>query len=151
VTTAAQWTGRYRNSLVSLMALVVLLAIWWLPRVTTGDNAPEPRNPPTSSTADPASGLPIVDVGSLPAEASATLALIDAGGPFPYDEDGGVFRNEERVLPDQDRGFYREYTVETPGSDDRGARRIVSGHDGTFYWTGDHYRTFSRIRRVSTP
>jgi len=96
---------------------------------------------------DPVSGLSWVDAGSLPPEALDTLELIDAGGPFPYEQDGGVFFNNERILPLQDRGYYHEYTVETPGSDDRGARRIVAGTDGELYWTGDHYQSFERIQR----
>lgn len=81
----------------------------------------------------------------LPPEARATLALIHAGGPFPYDRDGVVFSNRERLLPWRPRGYYREYTVRTPGSRDRGPRRIVAGQPSEYYWTADHYRTFVRI------
>ncbi len=70
-----------------------------------------------------------------------------AGGPFPYEEDGGVFGNYEGLLPDRERGYYREYTVETPGSDDRGARRIVTGEEGELYWTEDHYASFEQVVR----
>lgn len=83
----------------------------------------------------------------LPPEAIATLELIRRGGPFPYRKDGTVFHNRERLLADKPRGYYREYTVPTPGARDRGARRIVTG--GTppevFYYTADHYRSFRRI------
>ncbi len=96
---------------------------------------------------DPQSGLPWVDVSALPREADATLALIDAGGPFPYAKDGSSFGNRERILPRRSSGYYREYTVPTPGSSDRGARRIIGGRSGERYWTADHYATFSRIRR----
>lgn len=97
---------------------------------------------------DPESGLPWIEPSELPAEARETITLIDRGGPFPYDKDGATFGNFEQILPDQRRGFYKEYTVETPGSRDRGARRIVTGDsDRIFYWTDDHYSTFSRIRR----
>lgn len=99
------------------------------------------------ASVDPVSGLPFVDVASLPPEAGETLALIDAGGPFPHDEDGEVFQNREGVLPDRGSGYYHEYTVETPGSDDRGARRIVTGDEGEYYWTEDHYQSFERIQR----
>lgn len=83
----------------------------------------------------------------LPAEALDTLASIRAGGPFAHRQDGGVVQNRERRLPSQPRGYYREYTVETPGSDDRGARRIVAGGDPPveFFYTDDHYRTFRRF------
>jgi guanyl-specific ribonuclease Sa len=85
----------------------------------------------------------------LPAEARETLKLIDAGGPFPYRRDGITFQNREGRLPDQPRGYYREYTVPTPGSRDRGARRIVSGGKppSVFYYTADHYKSFRLISR----
>lgn len=82
----------------------------------------------------------------LPREAQATLALIRAGGPFPYQQDGRTFGNREGLLPKKERGYYREYTVRTPGAKDRGARRIVAGRGGEHYYTGDHYRSFRRIR-----
>ncbi|MCA3178147.1 MAG: ribonuclease [Burkholderiaceae bacterium] len=91
-----------------------------------------------------------VELRQLPREARETLALIRAGGPFPYDKDGTVFGNRERLLPRQLRGYYTEYTVKTPGSRDRGARRIVAGGDprtsGEYWYTDDHYRSFRRIR-----
>jgi len=99
---------------------------------------------------------PISDIpaGALPAEARATLALIEAGGPFPYSKDGSVFSNREKMLPVRERGYYREYTVATPGARDRGARRIVAGAgatgdartSGEYYYTDDHYNSFRRIR-----
>ena len=82
----------------------------------------------------------------LPPQARATLQLIDQGGPFPYSRDGVVFRNYERLLPQRPRGYYREYTVPTPGARNRGARRIIAGKTGERYYTDDHYRTFRRIR-----
>ena len=85
-----------------------------------------------------------IGVHDLPIEARSTLALIKAGGPFPYAQDGRVFSNREKLLPMQRRGYYREYTVRTPGVRDRGARRIVAG-GGEFYYTADHYRSFKRI------
>jgi ribonuclease T1 len=100
-----------------------------------------------SAVTDPLSGLPIVALADLPPEAAATVELIDAGGPFPYDQDGAVFQNREGILPDRASGYYHEYTVETPGSDDRGARRIVTGSEGEMYWTADHYDSFERIER----
>ena len=83
----------------------------------------------------------------LPAEALETLTAIERGGPFTYDRDGSVFQNREGRLPRQASGYYREYTVPTPGAVDRGARRIVSGGQPpeVYYYTGDHYRTFQRI------
>lgn len=92
---------------------------------------------------------PAVPVERLPAEARETLRLIDAGGPFPHKRDGIVFQNRERRLPDQARGYYREYTVTTPGLSHRGARRIVTGGrpPAEFYYSDDHYNSFRRIQR----
>lgn len=90
--------------------------------------------------------LPSVAIADLPVEAQTTLELIRRGGPFPYRRDGVVFQNREKRLPDQPRGYYREYTVPTPGARDRGARRIVSGERDEYYYSSDHYRSFRRIR-----
>jgi len=91
-----------------------------------------------------------IAIDELPAEARETLARIRNGGPFRYDKDGSVFFNREGLLPRRPRGYYTEYTVRTPGARDRGARRIVAGGDprssGEYYYTGDHYRSFRRIR-----
>ncbi|MBL8492185.1 MAG: ribonuclease [Rhodocyclaceae bacterium] len=88
---------------------------------------------------------PPVALAELPTEARQTLGLIERGGPFPYRRDGVTFGNFEKRLPLRDRGYYREYTVPTPGSRDRGARRIVAGESGERYYTDDHYRSFRRI------
>jgi ribonuclease T1 len=103
---------------------------------------------PASAGRDPQSGLPLVALGQLPREAQQTVALIDAGGPFPYSQDGVTFGNNERILPAHPRGWYREYTVRTPGEGDRGPRRIVTGdHDTQLFYTGDHYASFVRVSR----
>jgi ribonuclease T1 len=86
-----------------------------------------------------------VKPSALPPEALDTIALIRKGGPFPYERDGAVFGNREKRLPARERGWYREYTVKTPGERTRGARRIVAGRDGTLYYSDDHYRSFRRI------
>jgi ribonuclease T1 len=102
-------------------------------------------SPAASSSApayDPESGLTTIRRAALPREALQTLDLIAAGGPFPYPQDGITYRNLERILPNRPGGYYREYTVETPGSPDRGARRIVRGAAGELYWTADHYASF---------
>ena len=102
----------------------------------------------------PAGTIAAVALAELPAEARHTLALIQRGGPFPFPhKDGSTFGNFEQRLPIAPRGYYREYTVPTPGSADRGARRIIAGGcqgvatSGEYYYTGDHYRTFRRIRQ----
>ena len=96
--------------------------------------------------APPAAVAPEIAAAELPAEARQTIALIRKGGPFPYERDGFVFGNFEKHLPVQARGYYREYTVRTPGARNRGARRIVAGKGGELYYTDDHYQSFRRIR-----
>ena len=91
--------------------------------------------------------LPVVSLAQLPPQAADTVALVDSGGPFPYDQDDSVFGNFEGLLPNEPSGYYREYTVVTPGSSDRGARRIIAGKNDELYWTDDHYQSFSRILR----
>jgi ribonuclease T1 len=96
----------------------------------------------------PAAGsqaLPEIAVPELPREARETLALIQRGGPFPHERDGVAFGNFEKRLPLRERGYYREYTVRTPGVKHRGARRIVTGRNGERYYTDDHYQSFKRI------
>jgi len=101
----------------------------------------------------PAAALPAVTLAELPPQARETYRLIRTGGPFPHERDGGVFFNRERLLPPQPRGFYRAYTVPTPGATTRGARRIVCGGqqptapEACFY-TADHYASFKRIVAV---
>ncbi len=126
------------RSWVGLLAAVVLVVLLW---GVQGCGDPDP-----ATGADP-DGLPAVSLDDLPAQAGQTLDLIDAGGPYPYDQDDEVFQNREGILPEEPEGYYREYTVKTPGSDDRGARRIVTGDGGQLYWTDDHYASFARIER----
>lgn len=95
-------------------------------------------------------GTPTVALSQLPVEARQTEELIRQGGPFAYAKDGSVFGNRERLLPTNARGYYREYTVKTPGARDRGARRIVCGGSqptkpDACYYTSDHYASFARI------
>ncbi|CAM8621273.1 COG4290 Guanyl-specific ribonuclease Sa [Comamonadaceae bacterium] len=92
----------------------------------------------------------VVSLASLPPQAKTTYNLILQGGPFPYDKDGDVFGNRERLLPLQPRGYYREYTVKTPGASNRGARRIVCGGrpataPQACFYTADHYASFRKI------
>ena len=99
-------------------------------------------------------GIEAIQAAALPGEAREMLTLIKRGGPFPYRKDGSVFGNFERRLPARPRGYYREYTVPTPGARDRGARRIVAGQgdtgdvrtSGEYYYTANHYRSFRKIR-----
>lgn len=90
-----------------------------------------------------------ISLQALPALGVETYRNIQRGGPFPYEKDGVIFGNRERILPMQKRGYYREYTVKTPGSRDRGAQRIVCGGSATApdacYYTADHYASFRMI------
>lgn len=111
-------------------------------------------HPATSyATTAHATAAHAVDIGKvcyskLPSQAHDTLALIAKGGPYPYPKDGTVFDNREHVLPDQSADYYHEYTVVTPGSPDRGARRIVAGEKkDEDYYTADHYGTFALVDR----
>ena len=108
---------------------------------TTGANG----EPSAGGSSDQVSDLPPIGAGELPAEAVDTLGLIATQGPFPFDRDGALFENREGLLPQRDSGYYSEYTVITPGSPDRGARRIVAGGDGERYYTADHYDSFREI------
>lgn len=96
------------------------------------------------------SRLQTIAVDALPAEARQTLSLIKQGGPYPFEKDGTVFGNREKILPKRSRGYYHEYTVVTPRSHDRGARRIIAGGvpatSGEYYYTEDHYTSFKKIQ-----
>jgi ribonuclease T1 len=104
--------------------------------------------PGVAAQKGPAVGVDAKEIAfaNLPVEAHETIALIRKGGPFPYAKDGAIFGNREGHLPAQKRGYYREYTVKTPGERTRGARRIIWGKGGEFYYTGDHYNHFLRVR-----
>lgn len=145
------------------LVLAVVLGIWLLngrdPGTGTGSAPDSTSHSGTTyvgsydedgsgmSSAYAGGRLPTLVVTDLPVQAREVLELIDAGGPFAHKEDGGAFGNYEGLLPDEPRGYYAEYTVDTPGSDDRGARRIVAGDDGERYWTDDHYASFAVVLR----
>ena len=117
--------------------LLVLLAIGYAARTVRSDEHH------SSSTHSQSIGT--VALSTLPIQARQTIALIQTGGPFRYARDGVVFRNAEGLLPQEPSGYYHEYTVSTPGESDRGARRIITGADGKFYYTADHYESFRRV------
>jgi ribonuclease T1 len=108
----------------------------------TATTPPKPKATPTNPPRAGPAGMPIIRYDALPREAIETLILIGEGGPFPFDRDGITFQNREGLLPNEPRGYYSEYTVITPGSRDRGARRIIAGEGGEFYYTDDHYASF---------
>lgn len=127
--------GSSRRITVALVGLVVLVLAGWFVRDLTG-------GADTGAVPGADSGLPVRALSELPAEAEGTWRLIERGGPFPHERDGAAFGNRERLLPAENAGYYREYTVATPGSDDRGARRMVTGSGGELYYTEDHYASF---------
>jgi ribonuclease T1 len=90
--------------------------------------------------------IPEIDISGLPTEVSYTISLISSGGIFPHVQDGAEFKNREGVLPSKPSGYYKEYTVATPGASDRGSRRIVIGNGGEKYYTDDHYASFKKIK-----
>ncbi|HXE67406.1 MAG TPA: ribonuclease domain-containing protein [Rhodanobacteraceae bacterium] len=128
------------RTLLPLAILAVLVGYLYVHR------HPAVTPPIATPTAQPESGAasPAPLPAFLPPEARETLALIARGGPFPHRQDGVVFGNYERLLPAEPRGYYHEYTVETPGAHDRGARRIITGGNPpeVYYYTDDHYRSF---------
>jgi ribonuclease T1 len=132
---------RVRRPLLALIALVLALAVGYAVKAAQSDD-PAPRHSATSTVAPPGSA----PLSSLPKQVAQTLALIEHDGPFPYPRnDGAVFHNSEHVLPSEPEGYYREYTVPTPGSADRGARRVIAGKNGEFYYTANHYVSFVRV------
>ena len=126
-----------------LVALAVVITGWWQQRSGT------PASPPAGPAASPPPSASSSRLDQIPAserpQVAQTLALIAKGGPFPHAKDGTVFQNRENKLPQRPRGYYREYTVPTPGAPNRGARRVVQGRDGDTWYTSDHYNTFVRI------
>lgn len=124
---------RLRRPQLALIVLLAVLLIGYLIHAASGEHH---------------GGLQrgTVSLSSLPGQAIQTVRLIEQGGPFPYRQDGAVFNNAEHRLPAEPRGYYHEYTVPTPGSPDRGARRIITGGTNReFYYTPDHYETFHRV------
>ncbi|HKK03296.1 MAG TPA: ribonuclease domain-containing protein [Gammaproteobacteria bacterium] len=133
--------------LVLLLAVAALLSLWERPAESPLERAAPATTAevPAEVSADGPAHEPVADW--LPAEALHTLALIRRDGPFPHRQDGTVFQNREGRLPARPRGYYREYTVRTPGVGHRGARRIVTGGrpPEVYYYTADHYGSFRRF------
>lgn len=119
---------RTRRPLLALIAIIALLVIGYVVK-----------------EADSGHSIKTVAASALPSQARQTITEIKSGGPFPYREDGEVFQNREHLLPHEASGYYHEYTVPTPGADTRGARRIIAGKNGEFYYTSNHYKSFQRV------
>ncbi|MEU5265949.1 ribonuclease domain-containing protein [Amycolatopsis sp. NPDC021455] len=141
-----------RRITAALIGLLVLVLGGWLVKDVLSDGSPSSTAPSTSASA-PArgggavpgadSGLPVKALSALPPQAADTWKLIEKGGPYPYPRnDDVVFENREKRLPAKKSGYYHEYTVKTPGSADRGARRLITGQARELYYTGDHYASF---------
>lgn len=130
--------------IVSVTALAAALLIGGPVAASASAVAPDHRAP--ASTAYSIAAVGDICYSALPAQAHDTLDLIEAGGPYPYPQDGTVFQNREGILPSQGSGYYHEYTVKTPSSPDRGARRIVTGEENQEdYYTADHYESFDLV------
>jgi len=145
---ASSW-GRPTFLQALLLGGVVLVTVLGIGAIVKHgrDDIPPATVVAPSASGTPRSNLPTIDVADLPPEAVATLALIDQGGPYPFRQDGTIFGNFEHRLPERERGYYREFTVVTPGEDDRGRRRLVGGAAGDIYYTDDHYDTFRQVLR----
>lgn len=139
---------RTRSLIWTVAALAVFVTALWQQRA---EYAPDRQTPHASIAASEETSawsrvrevVPAAERDAL----LATLARIDQSGPYPYRKDGSTFSNREALLPVQPRGYYREYTVPTPGAATRGARRVVQGRAGETWYTNDHYKSFVRIDR----
>lgn len=130
-----------RRVTAALIGLFVLVVGSWLGHHALTDPPVSGRPVAVSSTA----GLPERALSHLPPQVAQVWQLIRHGGPFPYRQDGSVFGNREARLPSRQAGFYREYTVPTPGEHDRGPRRLITGGVTELYYSGDHYVTFVAV------
>ena len=133
--------GSRKRITVALVGLVLLVLVGWLVKTQLDSGSSSAPAPSSSASSSHARAL-----SSLPPEATTTWRLIQKGGPFPYPRnDGVVFENREKTLPAKRSGYYHEYTVKTPGSQDRGARRLITGSGQELYYTDDHYASFVAV------
>ena len=141
--------GRARSALVVVGAVLAVVAVLLFGGLLSG-GAPAHPSSPANNSGPRSSGLASCALSGLPKQADDTVEEIFAGGPFRYRQDGVIFDNRERRLPREPHGYYHEYTVPTPGSPDRGARRVIAG-GGTrgapevLYYTGNHYASFCLV------
>ena len=142
----SRWLRRRRRPQLALLALVLAVAVGYgVDAVHTSSSSSNSSSTSSASRTDAAPAIGTVALSSLPVQVAQTIRLIRAGGPYPYSEDGVVFDNNEHLLPAQRHGYYHEYTVTTPGASDRATRRIVTGADGAYFYTSDHYESFERV------
>lgn len=142
-------TSSTKRALGLVGLLLVAVLVWWAQSGDTDPTRAGGPSPSPSASAD-APGLPTFDdigiaFADLPPEAQRVVEQIEAGGPYACPKDGSTFGNRERLLPPMPRGYYREFTVPTPGSAGRGARRIIAGDGDELYYTADHYQSFELI------
>ncbi|MEZ0111764.1 ribonuclease T1 [Catenulispora sp. EB89] len=139
---------RRPKPLVALLALLIVavLGLAGCGSSSSKSSSSSSKASSSSAAAKPA-GMASVAEASLPAEARDVIKRIDDGGTFQYRQDGVTFQNRERRLPAEPSGYYREYTVATPGAADRGARRLILGRGGELYYTPDHYKSFLWVLR----
>ncbi|MCP2255439.1 Guanyl-specific ribonuclease Sa [Prauserella aidingensis] len=135
----------HRSRLVTMLLGLLLALVGGLGSAAPAVGAEQAAPVAAQAECGDTSGFDTTPLGCLPSEATDTYELIQSDGPYPYPEDDTVFQNREGLLPDCDEGYYREYTVETPGLDHRGARRIVAGSGGEHFYTDDHYASFVLI------
>ncbi|NKQ56492.1 ribonuclease [Amycolatopsis sp. K13G38] len=133
-----------RSRFVAALLTLLLALFGGTAAIAPASAAPAPTAVAQASCGD-TSGLQVVKLSALPAEATDTYNLIQQGGPYPYQQDSTVFQNREGLLPSCSSGYYHEYTVITPGSSDRGTRRIITGSGGEYFYTGDHYESFQLV------
>lgn len=153
----AGWLMGARGQRMVALGLALLLVIGGIAVLVRSIAGSAAGSAPTSAAAPTAVGCALVSTEppgavesglaarplcALPPEAATVARTIAAGGSFRYEQDGATFRNAEQLLPSKRQGYYREYTVPTPGSTDRGARRLIAGSGGEFYYTADHYESF---------
>jgi len=136
---ARRWLRHWRRPQLALLALVVAVG------VGSGIDALKTSGTSGSTATSSHSSASVVALSSLPVQVAQTVHLIEGGGPFPYSQDGVVFDNNEHLLPPERRGYYHEYTVVTPGADDRATRRVITGASGEYFYTADHYASFERV------
>jgi guanyl-specific ribonuclease Sa len=130
-----------RRVSAALVGLLVLVVGGWLGHRALPAGPPVDDRPAVAVSA----ALPVRSLSQLPPQAAQVWQLIQHGGPYRYRQDGSVFGNRERHLPTREKGFYREYTVPTPGGYDRGPRRLITGGSTELYYTGDHYVSFVAV------
>ena len=130
-----------------IATIVAVLVVSVLAFTGCGSGSSSKAGSSSSASGQSPAGITTVVESALPDQARDVISRIDHGGTFKYRQDGAIFANREGLLPGEPRGYYREYTVDTPGVPDRGPRRVILGSQGELYYTSDHYRSFEGVVR----